>query len=128
MPAENVKAMLCDAGKAFRLGSTLKRAINMRGVNLDLDFSGEQDPDLRAKDKDCRDERIVALNPQTKTKGIRTRPIFEDWVLSGELAFNDKSTTAAEIKEIFESAGLSGFCERHAGFGQFDVTEWEKVD
>ena len=59
----------------------------MRGLYVEFEYSGEQDPDKRAADPQCRDERIVSLNPQTKTKGIRTRPIFNDWSIRGELAF-----------------------------------------
>lgn len=124
MPAENVKAMLADAGKQFRQGSTVKKAVNMTTEFLKLTFEGPTDPDVRAADVEYRDERIVSLNPQTKTKGVRTRPIFREWKVSGTLRFNEAVISKDELKAIFEAAGISGFCERHAGFGQFELTKF----
>jgi hypothetical protein len=124
-PKRNIKAMLRDAGKARRLGTAIEDVLQV--TETDFTFSGPTDPDERARTPECRDRRVVSANPggRTNTKTIRTRPIFEDWKISGRLIFANGKFTAADLKEVMQLAGISGCFERFDGFGQFELTGWE---
>ena len=126
LPSQNIKAMLADAAKVERKGSTVKKVVNILGEST-FKFAGEPDPDKRAEQAEYVDERIVSLNPQTRTKGIRTRPIFDGWSAEGKLRFENTDLDEAALARFFELAGVIGLCERHGGFGQFDVEVLKKA-
>lgn len=127
MPERNIKAMMSDAAKSKRLGTTCKK--NLQVSRTTFTFSGPQDPDERAKDAEYRDRRVVSANPGSSsgTKTIRTRPLFDDWAVTGKLVFPTGILDVTDLKEIMMLAGISGCCERWDGFGQFEVTKWEVV-
>lgn len=120
LPSGNIKAMIVDAAKTERKGKAVTRFFNMLG-DVEFTFEGEQDPDKRIEDDALVDKRIVSLNPQTKTKGIRSRPIYNGWAVAGSIRFEDSEISMDEVKRFFERASIVGLCERYDGFGQFEV-------
>lgn len=120
LPSGNIKAMIVDAAKTERKGKAVTRFLNMVG-DVEFTFDGEQDPDKRIEDETLVDKRIVALNPQTGTKGIRSRPIYNGWTITGSIRFDSSEITMDELERFFERASIVGLCERHDGFGQFEV-------
>ena len=125
-PGTNIKAAIKDAAKRVKQGRMVEDGVQVPD-RLKFTFSGPTDPGERARDPRYVDSRIVSLNPTTKSKGIRTRPIFEDWKISGTIEFDDEILDAAAVKSHLEYAGFRGLAENHDGFGRFVVTVFEPI-
>ena len=126
LPAGNIKAALVDAAKSERKGESAKRSLQV-GNDVQFSFDGPTSPDDRAVDPACYDRRIVSLNPQRGTKGSRTRPIFSGWAASGTVLLDDVGIDPKDVERFLALVGLMGLCEKHGGFGQFEVKKFEEL-
>ena len=125
-PGANIKTSIKDAGKRVKQGRLVEDGVQVPD-NLKITYSGPTDPGERARDPRYVDSRIASINPSTGAKGVRTRPIFDDWKIEGVIEFDDELIDAASIKSHLEFAAFRGLAEHHGGFGRFDVTVFEPI-
>lgn len=126
-PGANLKAALVDSAKRNKMGTAVERSVVVLDETIKFTYSGPTDPTERINDPSCIDRRIVSLNPQSGSKGVRCRPVFENWVIEGVIAAEVAEIAEDQLKGFFQHTGFLGICEHHGGFGRFDLTEFGEV-
>ena len=133
VPSWNVQKCLIEAARLRRLGKGIERgATILDGQNLKLGFKGDSlfiDELWEARtDPDDPDSppaywRTVTMG-QRGNRITRTRPYFEEWALSFDLAIVDSQLDKHEAVTIIEEAGaMIGLGDsRNMGFGRFVPT------
>lgn len=133
VPSWNVQKCLIEAARLRRLGKGVERgAAILDGQNLKLAFKGESLSvdelwEARANPDDPDSPpaywRSVTMG-QRGNRITRTRPYFEEWSLSFDLAVVDTQLDRHEAVTIIEEAGsMIGLGDsRNMGFGRFDAT------
>jgi len=121
IPGANILRMLQEAGKATKQGTAVKRSVFILEEEIPLGYAGPRKKEKLAKDAAFRDRRSVVVS---RSRVMRTRPIFRDWELTFTLLFADGSFNVEELTAIVERAGIMvGLGDYRPTFGRFDVLE-----
>ena len=122
VPAVNIKAMLRDAGRNYRVrgrrstfGAIIRAAIEIRPFMVPLKH-----------DEWKVDVRPVVVQRQ---RILRARPRFDNWELEFEIINKDPDMIPADmVKKILIDAGkYYGLCDFRPEFGLFEVVEFETI-
>ena len=120
MPAECIEAWLVSSAKAFKLGTTVKKGIQMIENHVPIEYSGP-----RTKAKMFEDNRFVdvrSVKVQT-SRIMRTRPIFPEWKIEFSLYYMPDLIDKSQIKQVVErGCFVEGLCEYRPRFGKSTPT------
>lgn len=118
MPGVNIEGTLIAGGKLRRLGANLKRAVEVVDDRYKLEYEGPRDlQNLWAQG--FYDVRSVKV---TSSRIMRYRPLFRQWAVTCEIAFDETSIDRAEVVRCLEDAGAyCGLGDYRPKFGRFAV-------
>jgi hypothetical protein len=98
-----------------RYGSVLKAGVTIEPENIPL----------KSPKPYTIDSRPVVIQ---KSRVLCWRPRFEEWELEFDiLILDDKNINISVLKEILDTAGLSGLGDYRPRFGRFQVIEWKEL-
>lgn len=118
MPGVNIEGALIAGGKLRRLGANLKRAVEVMDDRYKLEYTGPRDI-VGLWDAGYYDARSVKV---TTSRIIRYRPLFRQWAVTCEIAFDETAIDRAEVVRCLEDAGAyCGLGDYRPKFGRFTV-------
>lgn len=119
-PGQNLDRMFCDAAKMSRRGQDVKRAFMILDDRVPLLYDGPRTPEgLYADAERFVDMRSVVIQ-QKRT--MRCRPIFRDWAVEFEAAFDPEVLNRTDVTGFAEVAGrMIGLSTYRPRFGRFTV-------
>lgn len=123
IPANVIKGSLVNAAKMNRNGPVFKRAVNVLTPKSALEYKGTRDRDEMWKSDEFKDVRSVSVN---NSRIMRYRPVFKEWSLRTEIAFNkeqtDRDTVIHTLVNAGKLVGIGDYRPQCGGtFGRFFV-------
>jgi hypothetical protein len=119
-PGQNIDRMFYDAAKLSRRGQDIKRAFMTLDDRVPLLYEGPRTPEALYADR----ERFVDIRSvviQMK-RTMRCRPIFRDWEVKFEVAFDPDVLNPADIMSFARTAGqMVGLSMFRPRYGRFTV-------
>lgn len=125
LPASYPQRVMLESAKITKDGTRYKRSVVCMaedgGARIKLNYDGPTDLDEMWEDERLRDVRMVSVG---MSKVLRTRPRFENWSLSFNVAVEESVMDPGVFTEIAERSGrLIGIGEAPEGLrARFDVT------
>jgi hypothetical protein len=120
MPGEVLEAHLIESAKKRKKGPQAKAGIYCDG-NSPLLYEGPRDPEALWAHPEFR--LTVGARVQ-RNRVMRTRPIFREWALRVQIAFNDTLLNTADTHEFLRLGGEHiGLGDWRPKFGRFEVQE-----
>ncbi|MFZ3286537.1 MAG: hypothetical protein WA191_06770 [Telluria sp.] len=120
IPGQNFDATFLAGAKLQKLGTAWKRGALVMTDRAKLLYDGPKTPERLWDDTrfiDCRGVKVGTA------KIMRYRPIFTEWAVELDIAFNSEILDEGEVKKALSDAGsLIGVCEYRPRFGRFEVT------
>ena len=118
LPGVNVEAALIAGAKLSKLGTQLKRSVEIMDEKCHLIFDGPKSPDA-LWDAGFYDARSVKVGT---ARLMRYRPMFRNWAASCEIAYDPESINRDQIIKCFEDGGTyCGVGDYRPKFGRFSV-------
>lgn len=118
MPGVNLDAALVAGAKLHKLGTTIKRSVEVMDEKCHLIFSGPKTPEA-LWDAGYYDARSVKVST---SRLMRYRPMFREWALDCEIAFDADAINRSEVVRCLEDAGqYCGLGDYRPKFGRFTV-------
>ncbi|MFY1021175.1 hypothetical protein [Ectopseudomonas khazarica] len=118
IPGINVESSIVAGGKLSRLGAQLKRSIEVIDDRCKLDYTGPRTIE-GLWEKRFYDARSVKVPGARLT---RYRPLFRDWSLTCEIAFDSETINREQVVKCLEDAGqYCGIGDYRPKFGRFSV-------
>lgn len=118
MPGVNIESAMVAGGKLSKLGTQLKRSAEVMNERCRLEYEGPRNIE-GLWSKGFYDARSVKV--QT-ARLMRYRPIFRNWVLDCEIAFDPESIDRAQVIKCLTDGGqYCGLGDYRPKFGRFDV-------
>lgn len=118
IPGVNIEGALVAGGKLRRLGANLKRSVEVMDERYKLEYTGPRDL-ASLWNEGYYDARSVKV---TTSRIIRYRPIFRQWAVTCEIAFDEASIDKADVVRCLEDAGAyCGIGDYRPKFGRFSV-------
>lgn len=119
LPGVNIEAALIAGGKLSKLGTQLKRAVEVMDDRCHLEYQGPRDAEGLWGDGRFHDARSVKV---TTSRIIRYRPIFASWSVVCEVAFDADNIDRQQVIKCMTDAGmLVGVGDYRPKFGRFNV-------
>ena len=118
LPGVNIEAAMIEGGKLAKMGTTLKRSVEVLNDRCKLIYEGPRDIEgLWAKG--FYDARSVKIQ---KNRVIRYRPVFYKWSTECELVFDPESIDRSSVVKALEDGGtFCGVGDYRPKFGRFAV-------
>lgn len=118
IPGVNVEASLIAGAKLSRLGTQIKRSVEVMNERCKLEYEGPRT--IKGLwDKAFYDARSVKV--QT-SRLMRYRPLFRKWSTEFEVAFDPESINREQVIKCLEDAGqYCGVGDYRPKFGRFAV-------
>jgi hypothetical protein len=119
IPGEVIEATMKEAGKKFKLGKEVSKAIRC-----------DDDPELQYPHKNLSlselyEQEGYAFSTSVrvdKSRVNRTRPRFDDWSITTEILYDESRLDKGQVVDILNEAGsYVGFCDWRPRFGRFSV-------
>lgn len=121
MPSECLEAVLNAGAKKIKMGTTCKAGIFIDESPF-IEYDGPTNPDEMWKSDQFRLTAGVKLNG--KTRVMRTRPKFTDWVITFSTQYLTDLLNKTDVIEFARIAGIQcGLCDWRPKFGRFVVEE-----
>lgn len=118
IPAQNVDGTIVNGGKKNRLGSTFKASGRCVEDKIKLIYKGPKEP-KKLYEAGFVDVRSVVVN---RARIMRVRPIFNEWSIEFDYAYDETQLDENQIVTAMENAGtLVGLCDYRPRFGRFKV-------
>lgn len=118
LPGVNVEAALIGGGKLSKLGTQLKRSVEIMDERCHIEYDGPKDAE-RLWDAGFYDARSVKV--QT-ARLMRYRPIFRKWSAIVEIAFDPDTINREQVVKCLEDGGqYCGVGDYRPKFGRFTV-------
>lgn len=120
VPGVNIEAAMVAGGKLSKLGTQLKRAVEVIDDRCPLLYSGPRTIEglWEGGFYDARSVKVQAA------RLMRYRPIFRDWSLECELAYDPEAIDREQVLESLRAAGAyCGLGDYRPKFGRFIVEE-----
>jgi hypothetical protein len=118
VPGEAIEATLINAAKKNKLGLLFKAGVFVDG-NFPVEYKGPKRINELIEDENFRDSRLVVVS---KSRIVRTRPIFRDWGLKFTVSYLPEVVDGEKIKEALDVAGqMIGLLDYRPKFGRFEV-------
>ena len=118
IPGVNIEAALVSGGKLSKLGTQLKRSVEIMDDRCYLEYEGPKSAE-GLWDDGFYDARSVKVQ---SARLMRYRPIFRKWSCVCEIAFDPDTINREQVLKCLEDAGLyCGVGDYRPKFGRFDV-------
>jgi len=118
LPGINIESALVAGGKLLRLGAQLKRSVEVVHEIHPLRYSGPRSVEA-LWDAGYYDVRSVKVGT---SRVMRCRPLFREWAVGVQIAYNPESINAAEVLQCLVSAGeYCGIGDYRPKFGRFSA-------
>lgn len=122
IPSTNIEAMIRKAASSKRKGKLIQAAA-WCDDEPQLIYDGPKSVDAMWKSGKFIDQRGV-VNPSTRSRVIRTRPIFRQWSLEFSIVHYPDMINACDLIDFVRYAGrFIGMCEYVPRYGRFQVVE-----
>jgi hypothetical protein len=123
-PAQNVDRMFYDAAKLSRRGPDVKRAFMTLDDKIPIIYEGPRTPEAMYAVRDrFVDERSVVVQ---KSRIMMTRPIFREWEIKFEAAYDPEVINRDDVIAFAQLAGqMIGLSTYRPRFGRFQVVSAE---
>lgn len=119
IPGVMIDACLINAAKKTKKGMQAKAGL-FSVDDFSLIYSGPQEVDTLWQDASFR--FVANCRPQGRGTVLRTRPIFQEWSLEVEVAFNDELLNDSDIEQFFITGGHDiGLGNWRPRYGRFDL-------
>ena len=118
LPGVNVESCIVAGAKLSRLGTTVKRGVEVVETYCPLEYKGPRDPEglWKAAFYDARSVKLPS------GRVIRYRPMFDTWSLEVQVAFDAEVISESELlKSINDAGSLVGLGDFRPRFGRFTV-------
>lgn len=120
LPTDVLTGCLYKAGKRLKKGDLIKTSVFVES-DLVLEYNGPKDLAKLWEDKKFVDQCMV-VNPATKSRILRTRPVFRDWGGTFKVSFDHEQVQPSQIKQILDIAGrFAGLGDARPIYGRFEV-------
>ena len=120
VPGVNIEASMVAGGKLSKLGTQLKRSVEVLDERCKLEYDGPRTMEAMW-DAGMYDARSVKV---TTSRLMRYRPIFKKWALECEIMYDETSIDRSQIMKCLKDAGMyCGIGDYRPKFGRFDVDE-----
>jgi|HubBroStandDraft_3_1064219.scaffolds.fasta_scaffold00005_5 hypothetical protein len=118
-PGQNIDRMIFDAAKLSRRGQDIKRAFMVLDDMVPLIYDGPRTPEKLYADARFVDIRSVVIRGQ---RVMTCRPIFRDWEVEYEAAFDPDVLNKDDVVAFHSTAGqFIGLSTYRPRFGRFGV-------
>lgn len=118
MPGVNIEASMIEGGKLSKLGTKLKRGVEVIDEYCKLEYEGPRTVQA-LWDKGFYDARSVKVQ---RARLMRYRPLFRKWSLTCNIAYDPEAMDYAEIVSCLTAAGqYCGIGDYRPKFGRFTV-------
>lgn len=118
IPGVNIESAIISGGKLSKLGTQLKRSIEVLDERCKLIYEGPRDMKglWDARFYDARSVKVQAA------RLMRYRPLFRDWSLECTIMFDEETIDRNQVVKCVTDAGLyCGIGDYRPKFGRFDV-------
>lgn len=118
MPGVNIEAALIAGAKLQKLGTAIKRGVEILNDRCKLEYKGPRDAEA-LWDKGHYDVRGVKVG---QARIMRYRPIFKEWSCECSIMFDTEIMDRASVLKCMQDAGAyCGVGDYRPKFGRFDV-------
>jgi hypothetical protein len=121
IPGRNVKGLLTEAAGKFRKGATVNRSLITILSRIPLDYDGPRDQAGLWKGG-YRYSTMVKNAGFNGGRVIRCRPMFEQWSLNVDIAFDPEEVDFDTLGLIVERSQRYGLGDYRPEFGAFAAT------
>lgn len=121
IPGRNVKGLLTEAAGKFRKGATLNRSLITVLYRIPLEYEGPRDQQ-GLWDEGFRYSTMVKNAGFNAGRVIRCRPMFPEWSLTADIAFDPEEVDADTLGLIVERSQRYGLGDYRPEFGAFSAT------
>lgn len=121
IPGRNVKGLLTEAAGKFRKGATLNRSLITVLYRIPLEYDGPRDQQ-GLWDDGYRYSTMVKNAGFNAGRVIRCRPMFPEWALTADIAFDPEEVDADTLGLIVERSQRYGLGDYRPEFGAFSAT------
>jgi hypothetical protein len=118
IPGVNIEAALVSGGKLSKLGTQLKRSVEIMDEKCHLEYEGPKSAEKLwlAGFYDARSVKIQTA------RLVRYRPIFRKWSCVCEIAYDAQTINKEQVIKCLEDGGqYCGVGDYRPKFGRFDV-------
>lgn len=118
IPGVNIESAIIAGGKLSKLGTQLKRSIEVLDERCPLIYEGPRDMKglWDARFYDARSVKVQAA------RLMRYRPLFRDWSLECTIMFDEETIDRNQVIKCVTDAGLyCGIGDYRPKFGRFDM-------
>ena len=118
LPGVNIEATLISGGKLSKLGTQLKRSVEILGDRCYLEYDG---PKVAEKlwEAGFYDARSIKIQ---QARLMRYRPMFRKWACDCEIAFDPETINRDQVIKCLEDGGqYCGIGDYRPKFGRFTV-------
>lgn len=119
IPAENVEATIINGAKANKKGKDIQKYVDVTDLYIPFEYGENLTKEELIQNYEYRDTRIMTV---MRSKILRTRPRFDQWVIEFNLRYNEEKIDIETIINAMEYAGLYvGLCDSRPKYGKFSV-------
>ena len=119
IPAENVEATIINGAKANKKGKDIQKYVDVTDLYIPFEYGEDLTKEELIQNYEYRDTRIMTV---MRSKILRTRPRFDQWVIGFNLRYNEEKIDIETIINAMEYAGLYvGLCDSRPKYGKFSV-------
>lgn len=118
LPGVNIESCLVAGGKLSKLGTQLKRSVEVMDEKCHLIYDGPKSPEAlwKAGFYDVRSIKVPGA------RLMRYRPMFRQWACVVEIAFDPDSINREQVVKCLEDGGqYCGVGDYRPKFGRFSV-------
>lgn len=121
IPGKNVKEMLRSAATKWRRGEDIKRSLVVIPYRIPLIYDGPRDQD-GLWEAGYRYTAMVANNGMNAGRVLRCRPMFKDWSIEVDIAYDPEEIDADFLAIAVERTQKYGLGDYRPEFGSFKAT------
>jgi hypothetical protein len=118
IPGVNIEAAMIGGGKLSKLGTQLKRSVEILDEKCHLEYSGPKSAEAlwEAGFYDARSVKVQTA------RLMRYRPMFREWSCIAEVAYDPDSINREQVIKCLEDGGqYCGVGDYRPKFGRFSV-------
>lgn len=118
MPGVNIEAAMIAGGKLSKLGTQLKRSVEVVDERCKLEYTGPRTVEKlwNARFYDARSVKIQSA------RLTRYRPLFKEWTATCEIMFDQETIDRAQVLKCLTDGGMyCGVGDFRPKFGRFSV-------
>lgn len=118
IPGVNIESCLVAGGKLSKLGTQLKRSVEIMDEKCHLEYDGPKKAE-KLWEAGFYDARSVKVQ---QARLMRYRPLFTKWACVAEIAFDEDSINREQVIKCLEDGGqYCGVGDYRPKFGRFSV-------